>query len=221
MKKQILLLAFIAISTLAIAQVKPSFGIRAGLSSATMQGDAVTGVTNMLDFSNGMITPGYRTGFFAGTYTSIPFGSMLSLEPALYYSQKGYGLKGTLNVKGADFLGANAKAQLNSQYIDVPVLFKANFNGFQLFAGPQVSYLIQADLRATAGVLGINLLNRKIDASNQFNRWDAGATAGVGYQFANGINIMASYDHGLSKVDANRSSKSYNRSFKIGVGFGF
>lgn len=221
MKKQILLIASIAISTLAIAQVKPSFGLRAGLSSSSMQGDAVNNLKNMLDFSNGMVTTGYRTGFFAGAYTTIPFGNIISLEPALYYSQKGYGLKGALNVKGAGFLGANAKAQLNSQYIDIPVLFKASFNGFQLFAGPQVSYLVQADLQTTAGVLGINLLNRKMDAANQFNRWDASATGGVGYQFTNGVNLIAAYDYGLLKADANKSFKSYNRSFKIGVGFAF
>jgi hypothetical protein len=34
----------------------------------------------------------------------------------LYYSQKGYELKGALNVKGIGFLGANAKAKLNAQY---------------------------------------------------------------------------------------------------------
>ncbi len=221
MKKQLLLIAFIAISTLGIAQVKPSFGIRAGLSSAGMQGDAVNSLKNTLDFANGMVTTGYRTGFFAGTYATIPFSNMISLEPALYYSQKGYGLKGSLNTKATEFLSANVKAQLNSQYIDMPVLLKVNFNGFQVFAGPQVSYLVQADLRTRAGILGINLLNRKIDATGQFNRWDAGATGGIGYQFTNGVNIMAAYDYGLSKADANKSLNSYNRSFKVGVGFSF
>ena len=221
MKKQILLIAFIAISSLSIAQVNSTFGIRAGLSSAGMRGDATNSFRNMLDFSNGMISTGDRTGFFAGTYATIPFSNMISVEPALYYSQKGYVLEGSLNTKGADFLGANIKAQLNSQYIDMPVLLKANFNGFQLFAGPQISYLVQSGLRTTAGALGINLLDRKMNVSNQFNRWDAAATAGIGYQFINGLNIMAAYDYGLLKADANKSLNSYNRSFKVGVGFGF
>jgi hypothetical protein len=221
MKKQILLIASIAISTIAIAQVKPSFGIRAGLSSAGMQGDAVNSLKNTLDFANDMVTTSYRTGFFAGTYATIPFSNMISLEPALYYSQKGYGLKGSLNTKATKFLSANVNAQLNSHYIDMPVLLRVNFNGFQLFAGPQLSYLVQTDLRATAGVLGINLLNRKIDATNQFNRWDAGVTGGIGYQFTNGLNLMAAYDYGLSKADANKSLNLYNRSFKLGFGFGF
>ncbi|MGI8635798.1 MAG: hypothetical protein ACR2KZ_10385 [Segetibacter sp.] len=49
MKKQILLLASIIISTFAIAQVQPSFGIRAGVTSAGMQGDAVNNLKGMLD----------------------------------------------------------------------------------------------------------------------------------------------------------------------------
>jgi len=221
MKKQILLLISITISTLTIAQLKPSFGVRGGVSSANMRGDAVNSLGNILDFANGMITTGNRTGFFAGGYAAIPLSDVMSVEPALYYSQKGYELKGGLNVKGLSFLGANAKAKLNAQYIDLPVLLKANINGFQVFAGPQVSYLMNADVRTTAGVFGVNLLNTKISATSQFSNWDAGVTGGVGYQFTNGMNAMASYDYGLTRVDANRSLNSYNRSFKVGIGMSF
>lgn len=221
MKKQILLFVSIAISTLSIAQLKPSFGVRGGVTSASMRGDAVNSLGNILDFTNGMITTGSRTGFFAGTYATVPLSDVISVEPALYYSQKGYEMKGSLNVKGLGFLGANAKAKLNAQYIDLPVLLKANINGFQVFAGPQVSYLTNADLHTTAGVFGINLLNTKLSATSQFNRWDAGVTGGIGYQFINGINVIASYDHGLTRVDANRSLNSYNRSFKVGIGMSF
>jgi hypothetical protein len=221
MKKQILLAALILTSTFSFAQVKPSFGIRGGLSSAGMRGEAVNNLQNLLDFADGMISTNDRTGFFAGAYSAIPLGSVISVEPALYYSQKGYTMTGDLNIKGAEFIGANAKANLNASYIDLPVLIKANVKGLQLFAGPQVSYLMQADLKATAGVLGFNLFNRKMDATEQFNRWDAGVTGGIGYQFANGMDIIASYDHGLSKVDADKNLESYNRSFKVGLGMSF
>ncbi len=221
MKKQALLLFSIIISTLTFAQVEPSFGIRAGVSSSGLRGNAVNGLNNLVDFANGNIATTNHYGFFAGSYASIPVSNIISIEPAVYYSQKGYELRGSLNIKGIDLLGANAKAALVSQYIDVPVLLKANLDGFQIFAGPQISYLAKADLRATAGVLGFNLLNSKIDATSQMNRWDAGVTGGVGYQFTNGFNIMASYDYGLSKVDANRSVNSYNNSIKVGVGFTF
>ena len=60
-----------------------------------------------------------------------------------------------------------------------------------------------------------------MDATEQFNRWDAGITGGIGYQFANGLNITAAYDHGLSKADKNQNMEAYNRSFKVGLGISF
>lgn len=221
MKKKILLFASVIVSAMAMAQTTPAFGVRAGFSSAAMQGDAVNSLNNLLDFANGAITTGKHSGFFGGGYATVPLTQNLSLEPAVYYTQKGYELRGSLNMKGAEFLGANAKAQLNSQYIDVPVVLKGNIGGLQVFAGPQVSYLTKADLHTTAGVLGFNVVNSNTDATNQFNRWDMGLTGGIGYQFPNGLNITAAYDHGLSKVDANKNLDSYNRSFKVGLGFNF
>ena len=104
----------------------------------------------------------------------------------------------------------------------MPLLLKADLGGgLQLFAGPQFSYLMKANLRTTAGVLGINLLNNTLDVTEQFNRLDMGVTGGIGYKFANGVNISAAYDHGLSKVDANKNISSYNNAIKIGIGITF
>jgi hypothetical protein len=221
MKKQILLLASVIISTLAMAQDKPHFGVRGGFSSASMKGDAVNSLQNLLDFTNGAISTTSHSGFYGGGYVNIPISKELSVEPAMYYTQKGYTMTGKLNIKGADFLGINGKAQLNSQYIDVPVVLKGTMGGLQVFAGPQISYLTKADLHTTAGALGFNVVNSTSDATAQFNRWDMGLTGGIGYQFSNGLNITAAYDHGLSKVDANQNLNSYNRSFKVGLGFNF
>lgn len=209
------------ISAIAFAQTKPSFGVKAGLSYAGLQGDAVKSLGNLLDFSNGRITTGNRTGYFAGGYINLPISKNISVEPGLYYTQKGYELKGALNIKGLDFLGANAKSQLQSQYLDIPILIKADLGGLQIFAGPQFSYLMNANLRTTAGALGFNLLNNNTDATAQFNRWDAGVTGGIGYQFTNGLNLFASYDYGLSKIDVNKNLNAYNRGLKVGIGFRF
>jgi len=218
MKKKLLLLISIAISTISFAQTVPSFGVKAGISSSGIRGDAVDNFTNLLDFAKGNITTKDHTGFFAGGYANIPMSENFSIEPGVYYSQKGYELNGALNLKGLDFLGANAKAVLLSQYVDMPILLKGNFNGLQIFAGPQISYLAKADLKTTAGVFGINLLNKTMDATSQFNRWDVGVTGGIGYQFTNGFNISASYEYGLSKLDANNNVNAFNRGIKLGVG---
>ena len=221
MKRQLLLIATLAISSTLFAQSKASFGIKAGVSASTIKGEAANTLDDLIDYTNGAFTANGRTGFFAGINANIPVANNFSIEPSLSYGQKGYEMKGELNLKGAEFLNANAKAALTTHYVELPVLAKANFNGFEVFAGPQVSYLAKADLRTTAGVLGFNVLNRTMDATEEFNRWDAGIKAGVGYQFKNGFNINAAYDHGLSKVDANKNFDAYNRSFKVGIGFNF
>jgi len=221
MKKQILLLVAIAVTTISFAQKKTAVGIKAGISYSGLRGDAMNSLQEIIDFADGYVSTTNRTGFFAGANVSVPLTNNISIEPGLYYSQKGYVLKGEMNVKGLEFLGANAKAQLNTQYIDLPVLVKASVGGFQIFGGPQLSYLAKADLRTTAGALGFNLYDNKFDATEELNKWDAGVAGGIGYQLSNGMNISASYEHGLSKLDANKRFDSYNRSFKIGVDFSF
>ncbi|HMJ47861.1 MAG TPA: porin family protein, partial [Ferruginibacter sp.] len=237
MKKYLLSSLFVMISVFTFAQfnnsslnqvsssaaIKPkaSFGVRAGLSSASMRGDAVNNLNDLIDYANGMVTTNSRTGFFAGGFATIPIGGGISIEPGVYYTQKGYELKGSLNLKGVEFLNANATAKLQTNYIDIPLLLKVDLGGFQLFAGPQVSYLSNADLVMKAGVLGFNLLNKTMDVTEKFNRWDAAVTGGIGYKFSNGMSITASYDHGLSKVDANSNVNSYNKSFKVGLGISF
>ncbi len=233
MKTQILLFVSLLISATTFSQLKPigelkatnqahsTFGVKAGVASSGMRGDAVNNFQDLIEFANGMITTNDRNGFFGGGYVNIPITNVVSIEPALFYTQKGYEMKGSFNIKGVEFLGANAKATLKSQYVDLPIMIKANFNGLQLFAGPQLSYLMQADLKTTAGLLGFNLLNKTMDVANKFNKWDAAISAGAGYQFTNGMSISAAYDYGLSKVDANQNTESYTRALRVGLGFKF
>jgi hypothetical protein len=221
MKKQIILYLSILFSTFSFAQITPSFGVRAGIIYAGVRGDAADNLNNLIDLTGGAITTSNTNGLFAGGYVDIPLATNISVQPAVYYSQKGYELNGALDLKGVGFLGASAKSKLQLQYIDMPVLLKGSFGGFQIFAGPQFSYLTHADLKTTAGVFGVNLLNKSLDATSQFNKWDVGVTGGIGYQLTNGINIMASYDYGLTKMDANQNVKSYNNAFKVGLGLTF
>ena len=208
------------ICAVAFAQ-KPSFGVRAGLASYSIKGDASNSLKSILEYTNGMVTTSGRTGFFGGAYASIPLGGGFSFEPGLYYTQKGYTMKGDLNIKGLEFLAANATAKLQSDYLDIPVLLKADLGGLQVFVGPQFSYLMKSNLKTTAGALGFNVLDKTFDMTTNFNKWDMGVTGGIGYQFSNGINVNASYDYGLSKIDANKNFDAYNRGFKVGLGLKF
>ena len=198
-----------------------TFGVKAGLSSSNVKGDAMQSLQSLLDFTDGMVKTESRTGFYGGVDVNIPLGNTFSFAPGIMYAQKGVSMKGELGIKGIEFLGVNAGAELQNDYLDIPMLVKANVGGLEVFAGPQFSYLMNSKLKTQAGLLGINLLNKTFDVSDQFNKWDASLTGGIGYKFNNGLSLSASYDHGLSKLDNSKSVNAYNRSFKVGVGFSF
>ena len=144
-------------STAAIAQSKLYYGFQAGVSSADMRGEALQSLDDVVDVAGDYVRTGSRTGFYTGAYIGIPLAKGFAIEPGINYSQKGYQLKGALNVKGIDVLGINAKAQLQLNYLELPVLLKANLGGLQFFAGPQISYLVNSDLKVSAGALGFKL----------------------------------------------------------------
>lgn len=220
MKNTILLLAALIISVTSFAQ-KITYGVTAGVTSYNIGGAATGNLQQLLSFTGDMVKTQPLTAFYAGGYSNIPLTNKISFEPGINYTAKGMQIKGTYAVKDFELLNALATAGLHLSYIDMPLVLKANFNGLQIFAGPQVSYLTSANLKTKVSVAGFGLLNSSSDVSDRFNRWDAGLTAGVGYQFSNGLRLSAAYDHGLINVDAGRQVSSFNRGFKIGVGFSF
>jgi hypothetical protein len=221
MKKKILLSLCLFVSVVSFAQRRINYGASVGTGIYNMRGETINEMKQLLNFTNGIITTNAITGFNGGGYVSIPAGGNLSLEPGLYYSSKGYQVKGSYTVKDISILSANATSTLRTGYIDMPVLLKADFNGLQIFAGPQISYLTSANLNTKATVAFFNVFNSNIDVTSKFNRWDAAAVGGVGYQFNNGIRITAVYERGLMKADAEKNVQLYNQGLKIGAGFTF
>ena len=222
MRKIYTLTAILLMIGVAQVNAQLKYGINAGLNHSSWKGDAMGSMQDAMEFTNGMITTRAKNGFYAGGFVEMPLGGVISIQPGVYYSQKGYALKGSLLGDKLDFLGVNAKAELQSHYIDIPLLIKAEVaKGLQLYAGPQLSYLLKNNLRMDAGLLGISLVNTNMDVTENFNKADVGITGGASYTFDNGFSINAGYDHGLSRLDKNSNFKSYNRTFKVGVGFRF
>ena len=212
-------------STLLFANVinaQISYGIRAGANFSKWQGDDLQIVEGLVEKTDGYLVTKGLTGFHAGGYVNIPISETISFEPGLEYSRKGYSIKGDLKIDALKFLAINAGAQVQQHYIDIPLILKANVvKGLQVYAGPQVSYLVRSTLNAKVGVLGISLFNKGFGITERFNKVDLGLTGGIGYQFGNGINLRAGYDYGLSKLDKNDNYAAYNRVVKVSVGFTF
>ena len=220
--KHKLAFAVVCLIIMGSAKAQVSYGVQAGVNIANFKGEALNSLNNVVDLTNGFINTKSKTGFHVGGYVNIPVTDKISFEPGVQYSQKGYAMKGDLKIDALKFLGVNASAKVQAHYIDMPLVLKAEVaKGLSIYAGPQISYLVKNNFQVNTSVLGISLLNKKLNLTNNFNRMDIGLAGGVGYKFDNGFNVKAGYDYGLSKLDKNDNVKAYNRVVKVSVGFSF
>jgi hypothetical protein len=203
-------------------------GVRAGGSLGAWRGQAVEnaerviGLAN-LNLDNRPITTGPRIGFHAGVYASIPVGDRMEIEPGLFYSQKGSRLAGSVSSNQlSEFVNLRADVTNKLNYIDLPVYAKFYVkDGFHVFAGPQVSFLINNRMRTQMDVAGFSLLNRHWNVDPGYRSIDVAAAGGVGYRFTNGFNLMAGYDHGLVRLIDSENIRAFNRAVKVSVGYEF
>lgn len=217
-----LFFSIISILMINTLHAQVTYGIRSGVNYATWKGDDIQIIQDLVDKTDGYIVTKGRTGLHIGGYVHIPISEVFAFEPGLEYSKKGYSLKGDFQIPVLKYLNINARAQVQSHYIDIPLVLRANvYKGLNVFAGPQVSYLVRSTLNAKLGVFGITIFNRGVGITERFNKVDMGLTGGIGYQFDNGLNLQAGYDYGLSKLDKNDNYAAYNRVVKVSVGFSF
>lgn len=192
MKKIFLILSLALLSGLS-ANAQSGFGIRGGANFFNFGGDDVS----ENDYTN-------RTGFHAGIYASILGGGPISIEPGIYYS-----IKGTQNDDAA-----NTRAVLD--YVDVPLLLRLKFgDGFNVFGGPQVSFLVNSKFEGDFAGSTVSL------NTNNIKETDAGLVFGLGYNLPKGMNIQGSYDYGFTPIFKNSDADVYNRGFKLSLGYTF
>jgi hypothetical protein len=202
------------------AQVKPI--VKAGVINSTWKGDAQETFGSLIDKTDGYLNERSRTGFYAGVGVELPIGELISVEPGLIYTQRGYGVKGNLTINALKIDALNARATSQMHYVDMPVLFKVKpAGGFTVFVGPQVSYLVNNNLRADVNILGFSLLNTNLDITNQFNRIDVGVTGGIGYESETGIGVSAAFERGFNRLDKNQNFRVFNQGVKVGLTYKF
>ena len=172
-KTTLMLLALLAGgSTAAHAQYRGrggnvSLGLKAGASLTDFVGaDATNGFNN-------------RFGFHAGIFANIGFARLFAFQPEVIYSQK-----------GAHFAN-NSDAGLRLHYVDVPLAFHVNTDGFFFEAGPQVGFLVAA--KSQIGSVST-------DAKDAFKSVDFGYLGGLGYQLKHGLGIGLRYNGAFSNI---------------------
>lgn len=158
-------LALGATALTAQAQGAKQFGLLAGVGFANMSGDDLDGVSTST-----------RTGFVGGFYFALPIAARMAIEPEVLYSMKG--------TKFDDF-----NFDLNNDYIEIPVLFKYNFNdagGPYLLAGPAVGFSISCN--ETDGDTEISCSDDGLSTTTTF-----GGVLGLGFQ-KNRFGLEGRYD---------------------------
>jgi len=188
-------------------QAQTTLGVKGGINIATVD-------TNVSDISDLVDS---KTGFVGGGFVTLGLGSLFALQPELLYSQKGFQV---------DEFGETVK--FNANYIEIPVLLKAQFKLAMLrpavYAGPVLSFETSCSLSAlevsvdcddeTAGV-GERKTNER------------GAVFGANLDFILGsitLILDGRYQLGLTNLDddpdSDDSVKNNVWQIMAGVGFG-
>jgi hypothetical protein len=172
-----------------------TFGLRAGVTSATVNGD---------DFSDAKQRWGVTGGLFVGREINEHVG--LQIE-------------GLLAQRGAEDISSDpAGTHVRLTYLDVPLLLRvgradANGTGFHVFAGPQVGFKLDAEV--TNDDLG-----ETDDISDDVESVDFGVTFGVAVDIRRFV-VDARYTVGLKNVNKIDDGKAKNRTFAVTAGFRF
>lgn len=195
MKKIICL--FIAGLSICWAQAQSlQFGLKGGVNYTNVAG-------NLQDedlYSN-------KFAFHGGITSQVKLiGDVLSIQPELLYSQKGYNyLNQEVVVNGVEH---ENKAKRNYSYVDLPLLLKAKAGGFFVEGGPQIGYLAGIQDKKERSVNNIEDKDVQWLSKEGMAEWEAGYVAGLGFQANNGLSLGLRYNgriDGLVKENADRN----------------
>lgn len=177
----VLLLA--GVSQIQAQENSPSLGIKGGYNMSNLY-------TEDVDDQNVL------SGFNVGLFATLPLSSSVALQPELIYSTKGAELQ-------YDNLFAQGTAKFRLNYIEVPVLIKANLTkNFNIHFGPYAAFLVDSKITNQGQDGNINF-EQEIDKED-LNTVDYGVAAGVGFDF-DSFGIGARYNYGLSTVGKERT----------------
>ena len=186
----------VLISFTAVAQNRPTFGLRAGINFQNINGKNSEG--DKLDNK-------IKTGFHAGINAEMPVGIDFYLQPGLIFT-----------TKGAKDRNIDAVTRLS--YIEIPVnlLYKPVLGEGKLLLGfgPYVAV-------AVGGETEVNGLVNTIEFGGnpgELKRVDAGANMLAGYEFRNKLSVQL--NTGLGLINLKNRISSDTKSISRNTGFG-
>lgn len=184
-------------------------GLRAGANYANLAGN----IQNEATYNN-------KIGFVGGLILNAPLvGEVVSLQPEVLYSQKGFENKPTAYT---GLLGGTQKREgsVTYNYLDVPVLARVKAGGLIAELGPQYSFLLSAnDQTRITTTPALGGAPTTTEAQNQrdvsgLNRHELGYVAGIGFESVLGLSVSLRYTGALSDFVKNDNSTYFNGDLK-------
>jgi hypothetical protein len=226
MKKHFLLFS-VALSCGLYAQAQVSFGIKAGFSAANISSKSEASDGTSGKKADTKMIP----AFHGGVIVDIALDEQLSLQPGLFFSQKGSKETILTFTEGGNQVEVNATARLNYLELPVNLLYKQKIGSGKLVAGlgPYVAYGLGGKIKITADNGGPDQeIHVKFKNSGEFNLkesyvkpFDAGANFTVGYELDMGLLFSVNYSLGLVNTSPYKSENEKNRYLGVSVGYLF
>ncbi|MFI3294947.1 MAG: porin family protein [Rikenellaceae bacterium] len=179
------------------AQTKRSFGlgVRAGL--------------NVADYTNSRGE--HMTGWVAGAYTDLYFTEHLALEIGGYYSRQG-----CENIYTPETYSGRIDNQLDYGQLQFGLKYNV-IGGFRVQAMMETDFLLSA--KTTLRPSGATSTSQYTILNDPYNanKITLNISAGVGYRFKFGLDLMASYNGGITPIY--EYSDHYTSMFRITLGW--
>ncbi|GAB3653492.1 hypothetical protein GCM10027594_27630 [Hymenobacter agri] len=163
-----------------------------------------------------------RSGVEAGVVAQLGFGGHFAVQPAVLYSQKGFGFTESAYDAAYNYT-YKGEYTFRFDYLAVPVNAvysqEPGGRGLLVFGGPYVGFLLGGRYTsAQSGSYGGGGSTRsqsdagKVEAGDTYNNrpgqayvsrgTDVGLQGGLGYGFANGLQLQVGYSQGLRNLGA-------------------
>ena len=191
--KKIALATFLTFGVGLAAQAQVSIGPKVGVN--------LSNVRQNLEDNDGNMGTKMLLRPVAGLVNNAQISDLLSIQPQILYSGKGYGLDLGNNVDGY------ARSVYN--YVEVPVNIVLGFGDpdrfqFQVFAGPYAAFAISGKNKIDFDLAGVPVKEDEeiefgSDGDDDMRQLDYGVNAGLGFR-AGPVQVQAGYGLGLANL---------------------
>lgn len=213
--KKTILISFLSLATSISAQIKPKYGLSAGLNISSFSGS---------DKPDGFSS---KTGIHVGGFLWNYLSDKISIDAELYYTQMGAKFETAApTIDNATF---TLTGKVKNDYIRLPILFDYHpTEEFSIALGPEIGILLKNKVEYDKVINGSTTSNPK-----NVQQFDAGLKVKAQYIFAKHYLASIGYYFGMTKVYKNtqvylqnsimmqEAPKIYNSNFGISMGYIF